>query len=107
MIVHNVKSASKFLGVSIKTARELIPRLPHGDVSRSTGPNHSYVIAQETLEAFVRGEIQAEPVGSEANVVDIRAPRKKQPRYIPATTSGFIPRRKPGKLPALQAEEAR
>ena len=83
MIVLDVAGAAAFLGVSTKTARDLILRLPHGDVSRSAGPNRKLVIAQDVLEGFVRGDIQPEAAGREGNVVDIARPRPKTTTLYP------------------------
>ena len=92
MTVLDVEGAAKFLKISTKTARALIARLPHGDVSRSPGPNSKLVIAQETLEKFVLGEIEPEPVGYEAKPIILPKPRQKRQRYYPPS-EGPIPKR--------------
>ncbi len=92
MIVLDVEGAAAFLNISTKTARALIVRLPHGDVSRSPGPNAKLVIAQETLERFVLGEIELEPVGCESEPVDITKIRRKRYKYEPSK-NGPIPKR--------------
>ena len=92
MIVLDVEGAAEFLKISTKTARALIVRLPHGDVSRSPGPNSKLVIAQETLEKFVLGEIEPAPIGHEGTTVDIPKPRRKRYHYSPPK-EGPIPKR--------------
>ena len=92
MTVLDVESAAKFLKVSTKTARALMARLPHGDVSRTPGPNSKLVIAQEILEKFVLGEIEPEPVGQDAKIVALPKPRRKKIRYSPPK-DGPIPKR--------------
>ena len=92
MIVLDVEGAAAFLKVSTKTARALIVRLPHGDTSRSPGPNKKLVIAQETLEKFVLGEIEPEPVGSEVEVIDVKQLKRRVYKYV-ASKDGPIPKR--------------
>ncbi len=67
MIVLDVEGAAVFLKISPKTARSLIVRLPHGDVSRSSGQNAKLVIAQETLERFVSGRLNRNPSAAKAS----------------------------------------
>jgi hypothetical protein len=92
MIVLDVEGAAEFLKVSVKTARALIVRLPHGDASRSPGPNKKLVIAQETLERFVLGEIEPEPVGSEGEALDVKHFQRGKYKYV-SSKDGPIPKR--------------
>ena len=92
MTILNVEGAAKFLGISTKTARALIVRLPHGDVSRSAGPNSKLVIAQEILEKFVLGEIEPEPLGSQGEIIEVAKLRKQHYKYVPSK-NGPIPKR--------------
>ena len=92
MTVLDVKGAAEFLGVSTKTASALIRRLPHGNASRGAGPNKLLVIAKETLEKFVLGEIEPEPIGCESASVDIPKTKRK-PYRRSQLVDGKIPLR--------------
>lgn len=92
MVVLDVKGAAEFLGVSPKTASALMRRLPHGDASRSEGPNKLLVIAKETLERFVLGEIEPEPIGREPVSVPLPKAKRKPPKHT-QLVDGKIPLR--------------
>ena len=92
MIILDVEGAAAFLGLCYKNARSLIIRLPHGNASRTNGPNAKLLIAQETLEKFVLGEIEPAPIGERGAVVNIAKARQKKHKYVPPK-GGPIPKR--------------